>query len=316
MGKPRLLLVGAGKLGAYHLQGLAKIEEDVSLDVFDPSLDSLANAKTLFETVENSYRHNIRFLSEIVSLNDDYDLGINATTSGFRAQSIVATGHLARCWLIEKILSQNVQQIDKIEECLSNGQKAWVNHMLRELDWVQDAKKGMEHERITHFETIGKDWSLACNVVHHIDLVAWLSGGNLASFDTSGLDKKWFASKRRGHFELFGSAKATFDNGVAATFTSSEQGKSRVSRIFTDKQTWLMDEVSASIMSGGGQVFSGVFERQSKLTKKLAESILSGSSLNLPSLQFAANLHRIYISSMLSHWNKTMNSSDKAIPIT
>lgn len=316
MGKPRLLLVGAGKLGAYHLQGLARIEEDVSVDIFDPSIDSLTNAKALFESVEDSSRHEIRFLSEIHALDDDYDLGINATTSGFRAQSVVATGHLARCWLIEKILSQNIQQIDKIEECLSNGQKTWVNHMLRELDWVREAKKVVGPERITHFETIGKDWSLACNVVHHIDLVSWLSGGQLASFDTSGLDKKWFASKRRGHFEIFGCAKATFDNGVTATFTSSEHGDSRVSRIFTDKQTWLMDEVSASITSEDGQVFSGIFERQSILTKKLAESILHDGLLNLPTLQFSAKLHRIYISSMLSHWNKTMNASDNAIPIT
>lgn len=316
MSSPRLIVVGSGKLGGFHLQGLAKLTQDCIIDVYDPSLNALQNASTLFNEVEGSDHHMIRFLDNCDDLRSDYDLGINATTSGYRAESVVKTGQRAEHWILEKVLTQNVQQIDEIEEQLSNGQKTWVNLMLRELTWLKDAQAIIINQHVKKFDTQGKNWALACNLPHHLDLVGWLSGGQLQSLDASGLNHEWEESKRRGHYDLLGKITAKYDNGVEAKFASFAEGNERSSTITTEYDCWIIDEIKAEISSKTGAVYSGVFDRQSSLTTRLAENILLGNSLNLPSLAYAANTHRVYISTMLKHWNKTMNRNDNTVPIT
>ena len=226
------------------------------------------------------------------------------------------TAHLAEHWILEKILTQNVEQIDQIEADMSHGQKVWVNLMLRELSWLKDARGEIFNQGVKKFETVGKDWSLACNAPHHLDLVGWLSGGKLSSINLGNLSNQWRESKRIGHFEVLGSIEAKYDNNVEAVFTSNPSGEDRASFITTKDDVWVIDEFKASIKSSKGDIFVGKFDRQSSLTKRLAETITTTGSLNLPSLSYAAHTHRIYISAMLQHWNQTKNRNDKIVPIT
>jgi len=229
---------------------------------------------------------------------------------------VYKTGYRAENWILEKILTQNVEQIDLIEMNFGHGQQTWVNLMLRELSWLKDGQKEILKQNMTTFETDGRDWSLACNVPHHLDLVGWLSGGQLQKIDTSGLCHEWRESKRKGYFDLLGTIKAQYDNAVEALFISRAEGAERVSTIKTEQDVWTLDEIQATLSSQKGYSFEGEFDRQSSLTTRLTNTLLAGAELNLPSLSYAAKTHRIYIKAMLQHWNLTMNKKDKAIPIT
>ena len=312
----RLIVVGAGKLGSFHLQGLAKITDKMTIDVYDPYPVSLKKAKVLCDQAIGAKRHSISYIENAKNLRDNYDFGINATTSGQRADSIIETGHLAENWILEKILTQSLEQMDQIESHFQKGQKVWVNHTLRELDWLKKAKKEIYQDSVVNFETIGKDWSLACNLTHYLDLLNWLSGRKLLTVDTSQLEKNWIKSKRDGHYEIFGTATAFYEGGVSATFTSRPKGSERIGILKTSDDTWYIDEASATICSKSGHRFSGQFTRQSTLTTSFATDVLSGKNLNLPSLVCATHTHRIFISAMLDHWNKTKKKQDAKVPIT
>ena len=316
MPAPRLMIVGAGKLGCYHLQGLAKLDQDAIIDIYDPSEASLERAKDHVDEIEHSSRHAIRYLTDPRELGDDYDLGINATTSGFRNDSIRKTGHLAKAWILEKILAQSVQQMDEIEDLLSGGQTAYVNHMMRELTWLRDAKNIIARQQVMSVETIGTNWSIACNALHHLDLAGWMSGGQLLALNTSELSEQWVPSKRQGYVETLGTLTAAFDDGVDVRLTSTAEDHHRLTTITTATTTWTIDVFTATISSDDGASFSGEFDRQSALTTRLAERVLAGQSLHLPALSYAAQTHRVYIAAMLAHWNKAMNKNDNAIPIT
>lgn len=312
----RLIVVGAGKLGAFHLQGLAKIDDTVIIDVYDPQPKALGKAKTFCDQISSAKKHQISYIDDAKKLKKDYDFGINATTSGVRAESVIETGHLAEHWILEKILSQNLQQMDQIETHFGRHQKIWVNHVLREMEWLKKAHNDMKNDSFTSFETVGKDWSLACNLTHYLDLVNWLSGKKLIALNTDRLNTNWLKSKRSGHFDILGKVVAVFEDGVKATFTSEANGENRISKIITKFDEWHIDEISATVFSKSGHRYSGEFTRQSTLTTLFANDVLSGRDLNLPTLDCAKNTHRIFITAMLDHWNKSTNRQDTAIPIT
>ncbi len=313
---PRILLVGAGQLGSRHLQGLVKITADCRIDILDPSTAALALSRTRADEIKGAERHQLRFLEDASDLNDDYDLGINATTSRYRADSMKTTGPLAANWIIEKVLSQNLQQMETIEHAVEGADNTWVNLMMRELGWLQELYNALERETITGFETSGKDWSLACNAIHHIDLVAWLSRSQITRVITDQLHDEWKSSKRDGNFDLLGTLKVDYDNGLEATFSSLEDGPDRISQLTTNGKNWVIDEITAQVRCNDETVFSGVFDRQSDLTTTLAERVLSKLPLNLPRLEFAAATHRIFIAAMLNYWQKTMARNDQHVPIT
>ena len=300
----RLIVVGAGKLGAFHLQGLAKIEDTVIIDVYDPKPKALNNAKYFCDQISGAKKHQISYTDDATNLRDDYDFGINATTSGLGANSIIETGHLAEHWILEKILTQNLQQMDQIEAHFNSNQKIWVNHVLREMDWLKNAKKDIKSDSLVSLKTTGKDWSLACNLTHYLDLVNWLSGKNFLALDMCGLSTNWSSSKRTGHFDILGKVVALFEGGTKATFVSEAEGHNRISKIITKADVWHIDEISATVFSASGSRYSGEFTRQSTLTTLMANDVLAGKALNLPTLDCAAKTHRIFIAAMLDHWNK------------
>ena len=107
--------------------------------------------------------------TNISTLRTNYDLGINATTSGLRLDSLRLTADKANCWILEKILSQNAADLDEIISVTEHCEKVWVNYMMRELTWLQDLKHEISKEKIRTIKLEGMNWSLACNLIHHLD---------------------------------------------------------------------------------------------------------------------------------------------------
>ena len=153
-------------------------------------------------------------------------------------------------------------------------------------------------------------------MTHYLDLVNWLSDKKLVALDTRGLSRNWSISKRVGHFDILGKVVAFFEDGVRASFTSEAGGNERISKIITSSNIWLVDEISATVFSESGKRFSGEFTRQSTLTTLFANNVLSGGALNLPTLDCATKTHRVFITAMLDHWNKSTNKQDTSVPIT
>lgn len=305
-------------MGSRHLQGLAKLSEPTTIDIFDPKRSALDLCIERFnETVHPELAlHNVRCHTSANTLLGAYDLGINATTSGPRLESLKLTAHRANCWILEKILSQNSSDLDEMLMLTKDCEKVWVNYMMRELKWLQDFKFAMDSEKLHSIELDGLDWSLACNIIHHLDFAVWISDANLLKLYTGNLDKNWFKSKRSGYYEICGEVIAHFSNGMRARFASRSDGPARLTKIKTDRNIWVLDEISAKISLEGKTIFSGSFERQSSLTTKLVQDFLNGKNLRLPTLTEAASTHKIFIEEFLSHWRQTVDPNASRVPIT
>ena len=314
----KYLVVGGGNLGSRHLQGLIGLEVPVLIDVLDPNNASLDLCKQRVEEArqDTTPDHQIRYLTNCEDLYNDYDLGINATTSAYRVSSLRPTAHRARYWILEKVLTQNESQLDEVLALIDGCEGSWSNLMMRELTWCQDFKQAISEERLLSYHLEGKNWSLACNIIHHLDFVSWIGAAQLKSIDTSGLNSEWYPSKRTGNFDVLGQLDADFDKNIKACFISHEGDEDRLSYITTDQNIWVMDEINAQVRLQNEVLFTGIFDRQSKLTKILAESITNEGQCNLPTMEWASQTHRIFIRGMQNHWQRSVNQHADCVPIT
>ena len=79
---------------------------------------------------------------------------------------------------------------------------------------------------------------------------------------------------------------------------------------------WIIDEKNGIANGPNGVTIPGRIELQSEMTERLVESILKTGQCNLPNFEESAQIHRIFLHSMLDHWNKSHNRNDTLIPIT
>ena len=98
----RIQIIGAGQLGSRHLQALSSVAEPLSIDVIDPSLDSLAIAKERFEAMPKIHTHSVNYHQEIL-----HDLNIDIV--------IVASGAKPRRKIIENLLPEGPHLFDPDE---------------------------------------------------------------------------------------------------------------------------------------------------------------------------------------------------------
>ena len=83
----KLAIIGAGQLGSRHLQGLAQINFEASIEVVDPNKTSLEIAKQRFkECPDNQNIISASYFQTLSSLSYDVDIAIIATGSKFRFQ--------------------------------------------------------------------------------------------------------------------------------------------------------------------------------------------------------------------------------------
>jgi len=312
------LIVGGGNLGSRHLQGLAQLPNPATIDVYDPNSSALDRcAQRVAEiTPKSESIHKIRYFTSSSDLDFNYDLAINAVTSEHRLASLHDTVDLSHNWILEKILTQNSSNLTSLCQLFDNRANVWVNHMMRELQWLKSFKDTIQKETIQHISIDGMDWSMACNLTHHLDFISWICNANLVSLNVDGLDKSWRLSKRTGNYDICGKVSAEFENSTTAQFISRSDGPDRLTVIETDRNSWIIDEIQAEVRKDNKVMFAGEFDRQSNLTKKLAEDILDHDTCNLPYLHDCITNHRIFIDAFLTHWKNTVEPEAEAVPIT
>jgi hypothetical protein len=79
---------------------------------------------------------------------------------------------------------------------------------------------------------------------------------------------------------------------------------------------WLVDEQNGEATSSNGMSIAGKCEFQSQLTKDLVSLILINGTSNLPTLAQSAAQHRVFIKSLMEHWNLNMDNNLDNLPIT
>ena len=314
-----ILLIGAGQLGSRYLQGLAALKEPSAITVVDPSEASLAIARERLEQVPKASAHAVQFETSLENTPQLLDLVMVVTPAHCRANVTIEVARCcqAKAWILEKVLSQNNEQLDQIGLALANNGQTWVNTPRRLMVWHKSIRsrlmstgRGALHVRVS-----GGSWGMACNAIHFIDLVAWWSGATVKSVDTEGLGR-WVQSKRVGFQEVFGILQVAYTDGSQLELYCHSGDEPTQITVATPHGDWLIEESSGKVTGSGGQDLRGRLNFQSELTAPLVEQILQEGSCDLPTLVESMAQHRPFLNALMKHWNKSQGCHDFVVPIT
>ena len=93
----------------------------------------------------------------------------------------IADNSMVKAWVLEKILAQSSSRITETErEIGSSGSSSWVNTLRRLMTWHQQIRNNL-HDLPGPYQLtiVGGGWGLACNSIHFIDFIAWLTDSTL-----------------------------------------------------------------------------------------------------------------------------------------
>jgi hypothetical protein len=220
-----IAIIGAGQLGSRHLQGVVKSSKQFRILIVDPSENSLAVAEQRFKEVSNSTDSRVSYHQSINDLPNAIDIGIIATTANVRREIIesLLDKCLIKYLILEKVVFQKSVDFKPIQNLLlEKNVKTWVNCTRRSFLFYKKLKKELGTDKLS-IKVEGNNWGLACNSIHMIDLLAFLSEQNNFIFDTDGLENILIDSKRNGFKELKGMLKIRTSRGDTLVLNDSDE---------------------------------------------------------------------------------------------
>ena len=322
----KILLIGAGQLGSRHLQGLLKFQKKQFIYVLDRSEDSLTVAKERAAEIESL--HIVNYVSEWDNIPTELDLVIVATGANVRAKLVTKLLKICNVknLVLEKILFQDLKSYSEIGNLIkSSGTPAWVNHPRRMFEHYKDLKnKIAANGEFVRFQIFGGNWDLACNALHFIDLISFLSGSEVLNLDFKEIDNNIIKSKRPNYIELTGSLSGVLKNGNCFNISSLDGDYEDITiTVLTKSSRWIIQEGDAqrTIYLGKENNFNEIIESftneyQSSLTTKIINDILIEGDTSLPNYDEACSSHIPFIKGALETYNRISDSNTLICPIT
>ncbi len=325
------LVCGAGQLGSRHLQGLLKSKIDQIIYVFDVSENSLFNAKE--RSLEIDHNHQLVFTNKWHEIPSAIDLVIISTSSKGRFEIIkkLFFGFQIKDVLMEKVLFQSIREYKLVQELNFKNPEInlWVNHPRRISDFYRFLKNRISDnmDLIKSVNVAGTDWGLACNSLHFIDLISFLTGNEIQDFSNHFLDQSISKSKRQGYIEFHGTLTGSFSNNVFISLTSSKNLNNNLDRrisifIETNQENILICEganctaIFQNKYDLKEEIIMFDLKLQSELTTEIVDEIFNNKTCFLPEFKEADNNHRKLVSTLLKHLNKIQGSKYIKLPIT
>ncbi len=319
--RSRIAVIGAGAIGARHMQAMASVSAPVDLDVVDPISQARHRAIATLNDAGGLTSGTVREFGRIEDLDAAPDLVIVATASRERPQAVTAVVGLgARSLILEKVLFTRLADYDAIDELFAcTGVQAWVNCPRRAYPRAARLTELIDGAPFS-YRVEGQGWGLACNFVHHLDEFANLAGCDDISLDTAGLDDAIASTKRDGYIEFFGSLSGASRRGhrLVARCTAGPNSGRTVSIEFGEKCLTISPQRELVIANGTAR-WSEPYPMppQSQMTGDTVTAFLAGRRPALPEYANASRLHRVMLGAFIGHLRRVRH--DDAIdecPVT
>jgi predicted dehydrogenase len=326
----KILLVGAGQIGSRHLQGLARATLSLSIEILEPHAAAREIAIQRFHEIPASEGakelHGIDRL-DASAFEGHADLAIIATTAAARYDAIqdVLNRLTIPFLVLEKVLFQRIADLDTIERVLAEKScTAWVNCSRRLLPHNRQLRDIFLGDEVK-IHAQGDNWGLACNGIHLLDLLAFLSGSSHSDgWNIEALDASSYPSKRESYLEFGGAVGFRLKGGheIVIWDGRSVGGAPLVIEIAGPHARAIVNESAASMTlsrraDGWKTERCGIHvPRQSDLTNLIAEDILIRGTCGLTEYRESAELHRAYLGAFLEHVGTLTGVDQDVCPIT
>jgi predicted dehydrogenase len=320
-----ITIIGAGQLGSRHLQGLARMNSEITIEVVDLSNNSLELAKERYSQIpHNNNIKSIKFCNTIDEINYKQNLVIIATNANIRYEVVIELINKKQVenLVLEKIVFQDIQKFEKTIKLInSKGINCWVNCTRRMFSFYQNIKDELKGKKF-NISVQGGAWGMACNSIHYLDLFAFLSDNLEINLDVTNLYPEIYNSKREGYVEVNGLMLAQINNNTMSLYSSVESGKDIIT-IKSDDFLYVIDEGDSKISKFEKNNNWELIEEerkiiyfQSELTNILAEDILINKSCKLPLLEESFRIHIPLLENIKNHINKYSEIEYNNCPIT
>ncbi len=319
-----IALIGAGQLGSRHLQGLALLERPALVTVVDPTEASLATAKERFAQIKQD-KVEARFTQRFEDLPRELDGVVVATGADVRRKAIEAllAQSKVKAALLEKVLFQRPGDYPAVQELLDrSGTRAWVNCAQRLWPFFKDLRPMTLGKSNIQVAVTGSQWGLACNAIHNLDLLSFLTGGGSCRLETA-LDAGTISSKRPGFIELTGTLYAFGDRGNRVIQTSYRDGEAPFAFDVQGEDfhaIWRVGDGSMKISrAADGWKWQDSESRapfQSQLTHAVLLEMIERGTSALPGYAESASLHLEMLRAFLGHMGQGTGTPLQVCAIT
>jgi hypothetical protein len=322
-----LLLIGAGQLGSRHLQSCLKYEQSLNIYVVDNSEASLKLSEERALEINNNADHKIHYVTNLNKIEEStFDYLIIATGASVRFKILEDVLNLfsVKYAILEKVLFQDLQSYTDAKQLIkNNGVTTFVNCPLRVYPFFKEIKdKYISRKNKTSLKYLGGEWiGLACNSIHYIDLLSFLSDEQLQNIDISHLDDGYVDSKRPGNIEFTGTIEATYVSGANLSIEAIKgSGQDSTIQIINGDFRILIDEISGKykVYDKEELVEDSDYNiiYQSDLTHLMLNQISKMGGCELISFDDSVELHTEFITKLLEHYNKLSDNATLILPVT
>lgn len=321
----KILIAGAGQIGSRHLQGLARSVEGFEITLLDPSAENLDTAVARFKEVSGNQSHEVIRCQHPGQLPDHCDLAIIASTAVKRADILMQLiNHTEiRSLILEKVLFQELSDYDRVGKLLAEKKiPAWVNCPRRIYPFYREIKKELDSFTSLNLTVTGGNWGLGCNGLHFLDLFHYLTG-SMPDFMEFHPFSPPFPAKREGFTEFSGILWA--GNGERSMNISIQDHMNGTNppllEISSDTFRYIIIESQGflgrySKRSKKTEMTGINVPYQSELTHLVAVDILENQSCGLIGYEESSKLHRLFIKTLLDHFNQFSDEPLTKLPIT
>ncbi|SMF37142.1 Predicted dehydrogenase [Alteromonadaceae bacterium Bs31] len=323
-----VMIVGAGQLGSRHLQACVKIRDRLNILVIDQSVESLKLAESRAKEVSTYGYHNVTFCSALENIAEKFDIEVLILATGAESRFSILDDILCsfkvKHAVLEKVLFQDLHSYDLAASLLmKNGVNAYVNCPLRTYPFFERVKAELFNRDLpVSIKYRGGEWvGLACNSIHYIDLLRFLSSSKVLRVDVSGLDEEIIPSKRVGNIEFTGGLVVDYSDG-SKLFVQSIKGSQEESIIMlgcggtTIEIEELTGNFTISVDGTIKEVGQYDLVYQSDLTKELVESLINFGTCCLTTYEESSTLHRPFIEALLEFYTIRSGVKQEHLPIT
>jgi len=322
----KIVLIGAGQLGSRHLQGLAKSNLEIFIEVVEPFEQAREVAQQRYEEIDaNPKIKSINFFESLDQLSDELDIVIIATNADVRSKIIkeLFAKKSVKNLILEKVLFQTLEEYKEIEKLLEEtATKCWVNHPRRMFPFYQALKNELESSEQVSYMVQGGAWGMGCNGLHFIDHLSFLTNNHSLKIDNDFLHPHVYDAKRANYIEFNGLLKGRLGNHIFTLYSNKEYTPTTLT-ITTNTLTAFIDEASGYTRIARQnndwkweESTQKIVYFQSELSNVLIEQIINTGNCDLPTYDEAMQLHIPFIEALLSHIKNVNGQVLTLCPIT